>query len=676
MKKLQASGSLSLCCLLLGLAGCEKVEETPSRAAPMVASVAEKGAPRSALGAARAPAGASSRLAVATDQASGSPAQARLSDFAFYVDPAGTASVEEVADLAARQPTAFTATAGYYGGGYAFGAKWLKFTVSTPPGEWWVVVLPPFLDDIRLYEPAARGWIEHRSGDMQPFGVREAAYRGFAFCLRPMAGDAGPRRCFLRLQTTSTNQMLPRLLSGEQFRQATLIESVALLGLVGGLLLMAAINLVSYFPLRDRIHLLFVFALLLQAALYLTTGGFTAQFFLPDHPAIASIAVGLLTLIGFSIFGLFYIEFLHITPQQRVTYFVYRSLQWGALLVTPSVWTDYFPVAMQWAHLLFVACVVLSLPCALGLWRQAVPGRNLIVGVVLFQMGGLLVQILSQVGILPVTMVTLHAAPMSSFGTIALAHLALLARQHNLRAERIRAERDAARERELRVQMENFIDVVSHEYRTPLAVLETNLFLLNSFQGETQRRGSLRKMHTAVERLTVIFNRTLHAGKWEGLRRMTFTPLELEGLLRSFLVKPGTLWCDFAAGVRLESSGPVHILADRLLLETVLTNVLENACHYAAPGGPIEVSLKVEAGWGQISVTNTYDSALRLDAAALFERAVRGPNASGIPGTGMGLFLVKKLVEDQHGQVALDLSRAERFTLTLSFPSVNPLGQA
>lgn len=675
MKKLHAGRALSLSCLLLVFTDCAKVEELPARKAPLVAPVAEKADPLPESGDARAPAGPIPRSVAVASRASGSPVRARLSDFAFYVDLAGTASVAEVADLANRQPTAFTATAGYYGGGYSSGAKWLKFTVSTPPGEWWVVVLPPFLDDVRLYEPSSRGWIEHRSGDRLPFDVREAAYRGFAFRLNPMAGDAGPRSCFLRLQTTSANQMLPRLLSGEQFRQTTLIESVVLLGLVGCLLLMAAINLVSYFPLRDRIHLLFVFSLLLQAALYLTTGGFTAQFFLPDHPTIASMAVGILTLIGFSIFGLFYIEFLHITPQQRVTYFVYRSLQWGALLMIPLTWTNYFPVAMQSAHLLFVVCVALSLPCALGLWRQAVPGRNLIVGVVLFQMGGLLIQILSQVGILPVTMVTLHAAPMSSFGTIALAHLALLARQQNLRGERIRAERDAARERELRVQMENFIDVVSHEYRTPLAVLGANLFLLNLPQEEAQRRGCLQKMHTAVERLAVIFNHTLHTGKWEGLRRMTFTPLELEGLLRSFLIKPGTLWCDFAARVSLVSSGPVHIFADHLLLETVLTNVLENACKYAAPGSPIAVAVRVEAGRGQISVANTYDSAVRLDAAPLFERAVRGPNASGVPGTGMGLFLVKKLVEDQHGQVALDLSRAGCFSLTLFFPLVNPVGQ-
>ena len=676
MKHFPASRSLSLFSLWWGLMGAAAAAGAPADATPEMAPAAAAVAARPAGANARAPAPAFSRPVVVARSAAGTPVQAQLSDFASYADAQGAATVEEVAQLAARQPAAFKATAGYYSGGYGLGAKWLKFTVTAPPGEWWVVILPPFLDDLRFYEPSAGGWIEHRAGDTLPFGLRETPYRGFAFRLHLDNGDAGPRTCFLRLQTTSTNQLLPRLLSGEQFHQTMLIEYVAMLGLVGFLLMMAALNLVSYLPLRDRIHLLFVFALLIQAALYLTNGGFTAQLFLGDYPGLTNAAVGVLSMLAFSIIGPFYIELLSITPQQRLIYYTYRSLQWGAWLALPLAWTNYYPIGAQVVQYLFVASVVLSVPHVVGLWRQAVPGRNQIAGVVVFNMSGLLVHMLSQLGVLPVSMLTLHAAPLSSFGTIAMAHLALVARHNNLQAAHIRAERDAAREREMRLQMEKFIDVVSHEYRNPLAVLSGNLELLNVSHDEAQLHTRTQRMSAAIDRLAAIFNRPLRAGEWGGLRRMEFAPLELEGFLRLWLGRPGAPWHEGAGGLKWESAGPVHILADTLLLETVLGNVLENACKYATPGTPIGVTLTGDAGRANITVSNAVPSTVRLDSAALFERSFRGANSQGIAGTGMGLYLVKKLVSDLRGEVVLDLSLPGRFVLVLDFPSEPPASVA
>lgn len=146
MQQTLVSLTLSIFSLSLMAVGCEAADGLPAGESS------------------RAPAPAFFGSVAVGREATEGPMQGHLGDFAYYVDSGGKASVEEVAELAVRQPAAFTATPGYYNGGYSAEVKWLKFTVSAPPGEWWLAVLPPFLDDLRLYEPSAHGWIEHRAG--------------------------------------------------------------------------------------------------------------------------------------------------------------------------------------------------------------------------------------------------------------------------------------------------------------------------------------------------------------------------------------------------------------------------------------------------------------------------------------------------------------------------------
>ena len=86
-------------------------------------------------------------------------------------------------------------------------------------------VLPPFLDDLRLYEPDPNRpgeFTERRAGTDLPSSVREIPCPGFAFRLRQ--ADATPRTFFLRLQTRSTSILAPRLWSPEQFAARSQLE--------------------------------------------------------------------------------------------------------------------------------------------------------------------------------------------------------------------------------------------------------------------------------------------------------------------------------------------------------------------------------------------------------------------------------------------------------------------
>ncbi len=131
-------------------------------------------------------------------------------DLAVLVDPDGN---ETIASIAVGDPARFIPLrGGSLTAGYRREVHWLRFALAAPVGDWYLDILPPFLDDLRLYVPdpdQPGGFSERRAGYLLPFSAREVPYRGFIFPLRLPAGQG--HLFYLRLATTSSSVLVPRL---------------------------------------------------------------------------------------------------------------------------------------------------------------------------------------------------------------------------------------------------------------------------------------------------------------------------------------------------------------------------------------------------------------------------------------------------------------------------------
>lgn len=225
----------------------------------------------------------------------------------------------------------------------------------------------------------------------------------------------------------------------------------------------------------------------------------------------------------------------------------------------------------------------------------------------------------------------------------------------------------AAREREIRDQQGQFIDLVTHEYRTPLAILKTNLDILTLTQDPKHWRDSLGNMELAIQRLAEVFDGSLRRGDWGEYRRLHLEPVELRAWLGQCLDAIRASWPDPAPRIDWQAEGTAIILADAALLKTVLINLLDNARKYGQPDQPIQVGLRRCEERALIVVGNHCTASPRLEGRALLGKAVRGANSQGRSGLGMGLYLVDKLVENQEGRVEVRLDRPDYFEIRLSF---------
>jgi signal transduction histidine kinase len=310
------------------------------------------------------------------------------------------------------------------------------------------------------------------------------------------------------------------------------------------------------------------------------------------------------------------------------------------------------------------------------LWRVKDAGSGLLFIANLFSMSGFLIAILTVLGIYSSFYAMQYNLQVTTLGFVIALHLALSERHRALREshrqaleDAQRAAQDVQREKQLHERKGRFIDLIAHEYRTPLTILRTNLDILGLSKDEAQRQTSLNSMDIAVKRLGHIFNRSQNVDDWGGHRSVRAQPIPLANLLHTLIAEAKATANagnhDYAVDCVDDT---VLVTADPELLKTVFRNLLDNVKKYALPNSVVDVRVVASAEGVAISIANHCVASPGQSPERLLEKNVRGANSSGADGLGMGLYIVKKLIDDMGGTTTVEFDSQGRFEITLQLP--------
>lgn len=223
-------------------------------------------------------------------------------------------------------------------------------------------------------------------------------------------------------------------------------------------------------------------------------------------------------------------------------------------------------------------------------------------------------------------------------------------------------------------QRDEFISVASHELRAPLTAMTLQLHLAQRVLAAEPAMavGSLPGRIGGLSRQVDCLNRLV--ANLLDVTRMRVGRMELSPEPLDVVELVGEVAGHFQEelsrqGRRLEVSGrgPIEGRWDRLKLEQVFTNLISNAVRYGA-SGPIEVSVARGLDVVEIAVRDRGPGIGREDQARIFDRYERGKSAGGNGGLGLGLYLVRLLVEAHGGCVRLDSAPGEGSTFTVALP--------
>ena len=251
--------------------------------------------------------------------------------------------------------------------------------------------------------------------------------------------------------------------------------------------------------------------------------------------------------------------------------------------------------------------------------------------------------------------------------------IALVQSQHRLIEQTAALEETLEKERRMTAQQRNFVAMTSHEFRTPLTVIDAQAQRLIKLKDRLTPNDLLERatrIRSAVTRLTGIMDSLLGDSRLLD-EQVVCHPCEFD---------PATLLHEVCQLHRETSRGadireefgelPSTMHGDPKLLFALFSNLLSNAVKYSAAGSPVDVMARMKPEGGLL--VHVRDRGIGIpdrDRVHLFERYYRGTNAVGVAGSGVGLHLVAMVLELHGGAIEVESRAGEGSTFIVHLPA-------
>ena len=216
----------------------------------------------------------------------------------------------------------------------------------------------------------------------------------------------------------------------------------------------------------------------------------------------------------------------------------------------------------------------------------------------------------------------------------------------------------------------DFVSTVSHELKTPLAVIENYAALLqNPDLSEREREDFSARILDASRRMSVLVTNILQVNR---LDNQKIHPKKLpfnasEAIARCILNYDEKLT---EKNIELDTDLDEDLILnqDENLLDCVWTNLLSNAVKFTPEGGRIRVSLQQEAGNAAVCVTDSGCGIRESDLHHIFDKFYQADTSHATEGNGLGLALVRRIIDLCGGTVTVDSHPGQGASFTVRIP--------
>lgn len=219
-----------------------------------------------------------------------------------------------------------------------------------------------------------------------------------------------------------------------------------------------------------------------------------------------------------------------------------------------------------------------------------------------------------------------------------------------------------------------FISVAAHQLRTPLSAVKwiINMLEKEEFKDSAERLDFIQKAAVSVDRMIRLVNDLLEVDHIEsGKKRFVFTPIDISPVIQLVLNDLAVQADKRNITIRQELMPGVWMLGDVEKLQAVFQNLIENAIKYSFEGGTVTVSAACVQDAVTVTVQDAGIGIPKNQQRRLFTKFFRAQNAMRMDttGSGLGLFIVKQIVERHGGNIFFESAEGAGATFTLSFIS-------
>ena len=598
----------------------------------------------------------------------------------WYADASGQMSLD--AFLALPQEALKTASL-IPSFGYSKKTFWLRTSLPAAyfSGEQrWLQLGPPFIDRLTVYyRPYGSDspWKQKEFGDHAPARDSDLDYRESVLILAPPPTAAGYEMVF-RLQSSSTLILLATLSSPQEFVRSATLDTAFWSFYFGLAVIASGIALWLAVALRRRLLwgiCLFSLNYPLVAALH----GYPEWLFGDALLPVQDYMISCLSLVSYATALWLHSEVFDLKKNMPRLHQLLLAAIGLNIALQISIPLGFYGRAMQIeAGIFFIASPVLLITSWMLWRRKAVDMNTLLLGLlppVYVVSAGL--ALLSVHGVIP-----FHTRVYSTWQYALIIHIVtvLIIAVLRVRAENRTLMRKQQLARELQIEREasfhqrQFMGMVAHEFRTPLAILEAaleNLRLCPTVSTQSARLDRMQRATTRLVQLTDncladarLSSRDLHADRQnaELLPVIYIAATVVDLSLNHYL----HVICE-GQTVGPQSPSPV-LFIDSGLLCSAIANLLDNSVKYSA-SGEIRIEIyRLQKGF-EIRIGDRGPGIAPEQVEHIFERYRRGETHTTTPaGTGLGLYVARQIIQAHGGELCLAKNTADGCEFALTLP--------
>jgi len=236
--------------------------------------------------------------------------------------------------------------------------------------------------------------------------------------------------------------------------------------------------------------------------------------------------------------------------------------------------------------------------------------------------------------------------------------------------------RTLAREKELGQLRSKFVSMVSHEFRTPLGIIQSSAEILEDYLDQlepAEREDHLRSIRKNTRRMAGIMEEVLLIGSFDaGKMEFKLAALDLRTFVRGLVdevLSATSQQCPIELSI---SEMPAEIQGDERLLRHIFTNLLTNAVKYSDAGQAVRFEIGRVGAEVICAIRDQGIGIPEADREWLFNAFHRGHNVDERPGTGLGLVIVKRCVDLHGGRIDVESKLGEGTVVIVRLPMFSP----
>lgn len=571
--------------------------------------------------------------------------------------------------------------------GYTRSTYWLRFELPATAfaaGERWMQVRPNFLDDVRIfYRPLADGgiWQERRAGDTQSGTIGDVDDR---FALFVMPTSETGYEVLLRVVSSSAMMLQLEFWVPTEFTQQAM-RATGLWSAYFGLAALSSLMALALAIVLKKRLLWSVTAMSTAYGLVACIQGYVAWMVPGVGRLLQHYLTGSLTLLSYAAVLWMAVEALGL--RKRLPW-MYRLVLGSSGLIVLLLWSiplGLYGEAFRVLALLYLPAGFLCIGIGLYLWMRDRPplaivllgaGPLFCIAVSLFGLFSVFGWVPFREGIYVVWQVAL-VVNMLLVTSIAVFQV----RDRRLQeVEKTHLARELRVEREARFHQRQFMGMIAHEFRTPLAVISASLENLRLLPAAHEQALRYNRIGRASERLVQLTDNCLadsrlDAGELFIARRSTCLVELLASAASLVQLSDHHCWKLMMDGEDISDVPAIKAVAnvDPALMRIALSNVIDNAVKYSS-GGTILIELARDGKGWSIAITDSGEGIDESQMGIIFERYRQANDVDqSVQGVGLGLYVSRQILRAHSGDLRLARNTTSGCCFAFTFPDQHEL---